>query len=138
MGLPVSGFGGKVKSSDDYQQLPITSSAEGGAPFVPRTFPSLSDGAVTVLVHPIHHSSGVTPLLDANALPLSYRLCNVEDTPEYLRSPFILTGYRVHFPPYLCLRSLVRLHNETVMVVLLILLFALVVQFVCWSCPVVL
>jgi adiponectin receptor len=34
-------------------------------------------------------------------------------TPRFLKAPFILTGYRVHFSLRLCLRSLFHVHNET-------------------------
>ena len=36
-----------------------------------------------------------------------------QNSTEYLRSPHILNGYRVHFSLRLCLLSLFRLHNET-------------------------
>jgi predicted membrane channel-forming protein YqfA (hemolysin III family) len=41
-----------------------------------------------------------------------WELNTFEDTPSYLRSPFILGSYRVHFSLKLCLLSLVKLHNE--------------------------
>ncbi len=41
-----------------------------------------------------------------------WELSSIEETPAYLRSPDILSGYRVHFCLRLCLVSLVRLHNE--------------------------
>ena len=42
-----------------------------------------------------------------------FHLSSQDETPEYLRTPDVLTGYRVHFSVALCLRSIFRLHNET-------------------------
>lgn len=42
-----------------------------------------------------------------------YRLYNFEETPTHLRSYFVLTGYRVYLTYEECIRSGLRLHNET-------------------------
>ena len=41
-------------------------------------------------------------------------LGEIESTPKFLQSPYIYSGYRVHFTIPLCLSSLFKLHNETV------------------------
>lgn len=42
-----------------------------------------------------------------------FELVSSDQTPEYLRYPDVLDGYRVHFCTSLCFKSLVRLHTET-------------------------
>jgi adiponectin receptor len=43
----------------------------------------------------------------------SFKLCSFDETPEFLRRPFILNHYRVYFSYNLCFASLFKLHNET-------------------------
>lgn len=54
---------------------------------------------------------------DPESLTVQYKdefvLVDEAHTPRFLKSPFILTGYRVHFSWRLCLRSLFHVHNET-------------------------
>ncbi|KAL0482538.1 hypothetical protein AKO1_014441, partial [Acrasis kona] len=42
-----------------------------------------------------------------------FQLSRYEDTPKFLRRPFIMDHYRVHFSYNLCFASLFKLHNET-------------------------
>ena len=43
-----------------------------------------------------------------------YKLVSFDEAPGFLKAnPFILTGYRVHFSFWMCLYSLLRLHNES-------------------------
>ena len=44
----------------------------------------------------------------------TFTLHDWDSTPEFLRTPFILTSYRVLFPFWLAARSFFLLHNETV------------------------
>ena len=37
-----------------------------------------------------------------------------QEIPAYLQRPFILTGYRMHQTQIECVRSIFRVHNETV------------------------
>jgi len=48
------------------------------------------------------------------AQPEEYILLAYQDTPRFLRTPFILSGYRSYFPFRFILLSLFRLHNESV------------------------
>eukprot|EP01100_Stratorugosa_tubuloviscum_P001509 TRINITY_DN1334_c0_g1_i1.p1 TRINITY_DN1334_c0_g1~~TRINITY_DN1334_c0_g1_i1.p1 ORF type:complete len:386 (-),score=135.80 TRINITY_DN1334_c0_g1_i1:15-1172(-) len=43
----------------------------------------------------------------------TWKLYSITETPNYLRSAYILNGYRVHFSLRLSLLSVIKLHNET-------------------------
>lgn len=59
-------------------------------------------------------SGGVTKAREA-PLETVYpsRLATLREVPDWLARPHILSGYRVRFAPSLCVKSLFRLHNDT-------------------------
>lgn len=64
-----------------------------------------------------HHdqqSSEHESLQSCMACDQQYKLKHRSHTPEFLRRPFILTGYRVYLSYANCLKSFFHLHNESV------------------------
>lgn len=55
------------------------------------------------LNHPSHHSTRAGPL----------PLVDIDETPTYLRRPYILRGYRVSYTFWRCVQSVWSVHNES-------------------------
>jgi len=87
----------RVSEETNNDELDVTFNAEENAEFTPR--------------NPYNQEDSGKPL----KFQTSFCLCNFEETPDFLRNnPFIKTHYRKYFSFKMCLKSIFKLHNETV------------------------
>ena len=91
-----------IEKQAHYRSTPAFSNGNGTPHKQPRTL-ALFSSLLTSLYYFLH-----------TFYTARFTLHDIEHTPEFLRTPFILTHYRVLFSFPLATRSLFHLHNETV------------------------